>query len=153
MEMFRLSHADFPDLSGAGGLYGPGRWHEKGVLACYTASARALCVLERMVHESLEDLPNLVMMTLWVPDDVSIERYSSKQLPEGWDSLPDSGEARAIGQDFFSRGESLLMQVPSAIIAEEYNYIINPRHKDAAMIKVVETRDYFYDARLQRMIR
>jgi len=153
MEMFRLAHADYPDLSGVGGLYGPGRWHEKGVLACYTASARALAVLERMVHESLEDMPNLVMMTLWVPDDVSIERYASHQLPEGWDAIPDSGAARSLGQDFFLRGTSLLMQVPSAIIAEEYNFIINPQHKDAAKIKIVEERDYFYDVRLQKMIR
>jgi RES domain-containing protein len=153
MEMFRLSHADFPDLTGSGGLYGAGRWHEKGTLACYTASSRSLCVLERMVHESLEDMPKLVVLTLWVPDEVSIKRYSSSQLPDGWDSIPDSGAARELGQDFFTKGESLLMQVPSAIISEEYNFIINPRHKDFGKIQIVDSRDYYYDVRLQKMIR
>ncbi|MDV7105893.1 RES family NAD+ phosphorylase [Vibrio sp. TH_r3] len=153
MEIFRLCHAGYADLSGVGGLYGAGRWHERGALACYLASTRSLAVLERMVHESLSDMPNLVMLTIWIPDDVSIERYSIDQLPKGWDTIPDAGISRPLGQEFFTRGESLLMQIPSAIVAEEYNFVLNPCHQDVAKIKVVESRDYFYDSRLEKMIR
>lgn len=153
MEMFRLSHADYADLSGLGGLYSSGRWHEKGVLACYTATSRSLAVLERLVHESFEDMPQLIMMTIWVPDDVVIERYTAKQLPRDWDTLPDSGTARAISKPFFQNKKALLLQVPSAIVSDEYNYIINPAHPDFRNIKIVETTPYFYDLRLQKMIR
>ncbi len=153
MELFRISHASFADLSGAGGLYGAGRWHHKGTLACYTASSRSLAGLERLVHESIEDMPKLKMLTIWAPDDTSIERYTDKQLPSGWDALPDSGIARDFSQCFYEENRALLLQVPSAIVADEFNYIINPRHADFNTLKIVDTRDFYYDARLQKMIR
>lgn len=153
MEVYRLSHANFASLSGEGGLYGSGRWHQKGALVTYTASSRSLAALERLVHESIEDMPALSMLTIWVPDDVSISRHTTKALPEGWDSLPDSGLAREVGLKWLASSDSLLLQVPSAIIQDEYNYLINPLHSDFSRIKIVDKRAYYYDPRLQRMIR
>ncbi|MCL9783288.1 RES family NAD+ phosphorylase [Vibrio sp. S4M6] len=153
MEIYRLSHANYASLSGEGGLYGSGRWHQKGALITYTASSRSLAALERLVHESIEDMPQLAMLTIWVPDDVQISRFTVKGLPEGWDSLPDSGLARDIGQQWLAANESLLMQVPSAIIQDEFNYLINPMHLEFSRIKIVDKRDYYYDPRLQKMIR
>ncbi|SHO55210.1 RES family NAD+ phosphorylase [Vibrio quintilis] len=153
MELFRLSHADFAGLSGQGGLYGAGRWHEKGSLVCYTASSRSLCVLERLVHESMADMPSLVMMTIWIPDDVSVIRKSVKQLPAGWDSMPDAGAAKAVGQAFLKENQALLLQVPSVVVRDEYNYLINPRHPDAGQIQIVDTSPYYYDQRLQKIMR
>lgn len=153
MEIYRLSHSNFTDLSGAGGLYGSGRWHEKGTLACYAATSRSLAALERLVHESIEDMPMLTMMTIWFPDDVKVLRFTHSELPNGWDNLPDSGVAREFSKAFFSENSYLLLQVPSAVIRDEFNYIINPKHPDFEKIRIVDKRDYYYDARLQKMIR
>ena len=153
MEIYRLSHSNFTDLSGMGGLYGSGRWHKKGTLACYAATSRSLAALERLVHESIEDMPVLTMMTIWIPDDVKVLRFTHSELPRGWDNLPDSGVAREFSQGFFSENSYLLLQVPSAVIRDEFNYIINPKHPDFEKIKIVDKRDYYYDARLQKMIR
>ncbi|CAM3616921.1 RES domain protein [Vibrio aerogenes CECT 7868] len=153
MELFRLSHTDYVDLSGRGGLYGAGRWHEKGSLICYTASSRSLCVLERLVHESMADMPSLMMMTIWIPDDVSVLRRSVQQLPAGWDAMPENGTARAVGQAFLEENQALLLQVPSVIVRDEFNYMINPQHPDSGKIQIVETSPYYYDSRLQTMMR
>ncbi|CAH0539883.1 RES family NAD+ phosphorylase [Vibrio marisflavi] len=153
MEVYRLSHANYSSLSGEGGLYGSGRWHQKGALITYTASSRSLAALERFVHESIEDMPPLTILTIWIPDDVAISRYTIKSLPKGWDSLPDSGLARSIGQSWLSENQSLLLQVPSAIIQDEFNFLINPMHAEFNRIKVVDKRSYYYDPRLQKMIR
>ncbi|EMY6611151.1 MULTISPECIES: RES family NAD+ phosphorylase [Vibrio] len=153
MEIYRLSHASYADLSGKGGLFGSGRWHIQGTLACYTASSRSLAALERLVHESIEDMPKLNMMTIWVPDDAPILRYTEAQLPKGWDLLPDTGVARTFSASFYSDNEYLLLQIPSAIIRDEYNYVINPLHKDFHRLSIVETKEYYYDSRIQKMIR
>ncbi len=153
MEIYRLSHADYADLSGVGGLYGAGRWHNKGALACYAASSRSLAALERLVHEAIDEMPPLTMMTIWVPDTAKILRYTEDDLAKGWDSLPDSGVAREASEAFFSEGKHLLMQVPSAVVRDEFNYVINPKHAQFSKVKIVEQREYYYDARLQRMIR
>ncbi|MHA2938041.1 RES family NAD+ phosphorylase [Vibrio sp. RC27] len=153
MELYRLSVADFADLEGVGGLYTAGRWHDRGMLACYTVFSRSLAALERLVHESMDEMPKLVMLTIWVPDDIKIQRLITEELPKGWDSLPDSGIARVVSQSFYDERESLLLQVPSAVIHDEFNCIINPRHKDFHRIKIVDKRPYYYDVRLQKMIR
>jgi RES domain-containing protein len=110
-------------------------------------------VLERLVHESMADMPSLVMMTIWIPDDVSVIRRSVKQLPAGWDSMPDAGAAKAVGQAFLQENQALLLQVPSVVVRDEYNYIINPQHPDAGQIQIVDTCPYYYDQRLQKMMR
>lgn len=86
MELFRLSVKKFADLSGMGGMFGSGRWHQKGQPVIYTAGSRSLAALERFVHESPVQMPPLVMMTIYVPDDIAILRVSESELPEGWDA-------------------------------------------------------------------
>jgi RES domain-containing protein len=152
VEIYRLSHANFADLSGKGGLFGAGRWHERGSLINYTASSRSLAALERLVHESIEDLPELVMLTIWVPDDIGITRYTVNDLPDEWDAMPDIGLAREIGDLWLKNNATLLAQVPSAVIRDEFNYLLNPLHPDLDLIKVVDSRPFFYDARLKKMI-
>lgn len=153
MEVFRLSVSEFADLSGLGGLYGSGRWHNKGRPVIYTAGSRSLSALERFVHEQSSVQPKLRMMTIWLPDDITIIRYTAKELPLGWDLLPDGHESRDLGSNWLATGNTLALQVPSAIVADEYNLLLNPAHPDIARVKIVEVKDYFYDKRLQKMIR
>jgi len=153
MEVYRLAHARFADLSGKGGLYGSGRWHHKGHPILYTASSRALAALERFVHESASTLPPLKMLTLWLPDHLSIDRYTEHQLPDGWDQLPDTEASRDFGAHWLQQNQHAALQVPSAIVRGDYNLIINPLHPQVRELKVVEEVDFYYDQRLQRMMR
>ncbi len=137
MEVYRLTHADYVDLSGAGGLYGSGRWHEKGHLCVYTASSRALSVLERFVHESSVTLPKLKMMVIWIPDDIAITRYSEQELPKGWDALPDTSASRSLVTSWLEGKEQAVLQVPSAIVGDEYKLILNPLYSDFSRVKLL----------------
>ncbi len=153
MEVYRLAHARYKDLSGAGGVYGSGRWHNKGQPILYTASSRSLAALERFVHESALAMPKLKMLTIWIPDNLTIARYNERQLPQGWDLLPDSEVSRNFGSQWLLMGKEAGLQIPSAIIKGEFNLILNPLHSEARSIKTVDEVDFYYDARLQKMIR
>ncbi|OUS28063.1 hypothetical protein A9Q98_07940 [Thalassotalea sp. 42_200_T64] len=153
MEVHRLSVSKFADLTGAGGLHGSARWHKKGAPILYTASSRSLSALERFVHEDVNTMPKLTMMTIWVPDDISIKRVNKMDLPKGWDLLPPTRQSQDFGSQWLFKQETLVLQLPSAIIDNEYNYLINPLHPEAIQIKMVDKRDYFYDPRLGKMIR
>ncbi len=153
MEVYRLAHASYKDLSGAGGIYGSGRWHNKGRPILYTASSRSLAALERFVHESAASMPKLKMLTIWVPDSLTIARYNEKQLPNDWDLLPDSEASRNFGSSWLLTDKEAGLQVPSAIVRGEYNLIVNPLHPEAQEIRIVDEVDFYYDARLQKMIR
>ena len=153
MEVFRLAHNRYKDLSGTGGIKGSGRWHKKGRPILYTASSRSLAALERVIHESAASMPKLKMLTIWMPDNIAIARYSEKQLPDDWDLLPDSESSRNLGSKWLLSNKEAVLQVPSAIVKNEYNFIINPLHINAKDIKIVDETDFYYDARLQKMIR
>ncbi len=153
MEVFRLCAKKHADLSGVGGLYGSARWHYQGQPIIYTASCRSLSALERFVHEQQLNIPQLAMITIWLPDGIKTTHYSESELPDGWDSVPDSDSSRNIGDRWLKDKVSAVMKVPSAIITNEYNYLINPLHDDAKKIKVIDVQSYFYDVRLKKMIR
>ncbi|RXJ74547.1 hypothetical protein CS022_02950 [Veronia nyctiphanis] len=153
MEVFRLSLARFADLSGMGGMFGSGRWHQKGYPVVYTAGSRSLAALERFVHESPVHMPKLVMLTIFIPDSLAIQRRSESELPKGWDAVPDADTSRNLGVQWLNEQQSPVMQLPSAIVASEYNFLINPAHPDATQIKIIEQRDFYYDSRMKRMIR
>lgn len=153
MEVFRLSVKRFADLSGMGGMFGSGRWHQKGQPVLYSAGSRSLAALERFVHESPVQMPPLVMMTIYIPDELPINRISEQELPDGWDSVPDADVSRNFGTQWLKEAKAPVLQLPSAIIAGEYNFLINPAHPQSQKIKIIDQRDFYYDSRLKRMMR
>ncbi|PKF48734.1 RES family NAD+ phosphorylase [Enterovibrio nigricans] len=153
MEVFRLSVKKFADLSGMGGMFASGRWHQKGQPILYTAGSRSLAALERFVHESPVQMPPLVMMTIYIPDDIAIKRVSETELPNGWDAVPDADVSRHYGSTWLRELTTPVIQLPSAIVACEYNFLVNPMHPDSSKVKVIDQRDFYYDSRLKKMMR
>lgn len=131
-------------------LYG-GRWSSEGVAVVYTSPALSLCALELLVHIDPEDIPgDLVAIRLECEDPPPEERIPAEDLPPDWNRLPDHPACRALGDAWVERGESALLRVPSAVIPEEENVLLNPRHPDAARFRVASTRPFTFDARLVR---
>ena len=155
MEVYRLSLAEFATLDGMGGMFNEGRWNSVGNRAVYTASSRSLSVLERFIHEQKVDIPSLVMMSIFIPDDLAHKQYAESTLPSGWDAVDDSlhSQTQEIGDTFLSESKYAYMKVPSAIVPHEYNYIINPLFSDSDRIKINESLPYHYDERYKRFIR
>ena len=155
MEIYRLAQKDYATLDGMGGMFSSGRWHQRDVKVTYAASSRSLAVLERFIHCAPTTIPNMVMITIFVPDDIAYEHLVSSQLPDNWDTITasDQDDTQALGMDFLTKNKHAYLKVPSAIVPHEYNYILNPNHPDSPRIIINEVHPYQFDARYQRFIK
>jgi RES domain-containing protein len=152
MEVYRISKKDYSNLEGLGGLYYPGRWHEVGYRVVYTSQHRSLAALEYLVHLSSASLlqSDYVISTIYLPDDAPNEVITSKMLSEGWTSIQRVTISRKIGTNFLKPNTNLFLQVPSAIVYGEYNYIINPNHPLIVSCKVSDISTFRFDGRLMK---
>jgi RES domain-containing protein len=128
-------------------LYG-GRWNPVGMLALYCGASIAICALEKFVHVGHAALPPLVLVSVDLPDGCDIFVPEGSDLPPGWDELPTSASAQALGRDWLERGETLAMRVPSVILPEENNVIVNPLHPDYAKVELTVVRPFTFDQRM-----
>ncbi|MBB1295458.1 MULTISPECIES: RES family NAD+ phosphorylase [unclassified Pseudoalteromonas] len=136
-------------LSGLGGMVAEGRWHYAGAPIVYTASTRSLAMLERLVNDSQEILKeNLSVVIIQIPDTLKVKRLVEGELPAGWNAYPYAADTQSIGSDYLMSEEAAVLQVPSSLCPEEYNFIINPQHSDASKIKCIDCSDFVYPNRL-----
>lgn len=149
MIVYRLSkQAYINDLSGAGSERTGGRWNSKGIAVLYTAASRALAVVEIAVHIPLGIIPiNYHMATIELPDN-NIFKVDNNSLPANWHTNPFTKATQNIGDDFIINNRHLVMQVPSATVIGDHNYLINPRHPDFKKVKVQSTSPFEFDLRL-----
>lgn len=148
MQVFRISKCKYiHDLNGTGAAKYPGRWHSKGTYILYTASTPALALLESVVHIAGIPLEDYCLIGLEIPDN-HIFTLSPKDLPENWFTNPPPGVLSSIGDRFIQRGEYFGLQLPSAIMPEDSNILLNPNHKDFQKVKIMYTRKVPIDERL-----
>lgn len=150
MRVWRIARGCYAPLDGEGArLYG-GRWNSAGRPVVYTAQTAAMAVLEALVWTDPEDVPDdLRLFEIELPDDASIPAVEAAALPEGW-MEPGSPDCAAAGDRWLASAESLALAVPSAVLPEERNLLINPRHPDAARVRIAESRPFAFDLRLLR---
>ncbi|TAH03656.1 MAG: RES domain-containing protein [Sphingobacteriales bacterium] len=150
MIVFRLSKADFSkDLSGKGAQISGGRWNSKGVAMVYTSESRALCTTEIAVHTPLGNLPtNYDIISIEIPDDIKIEELDIEKLPNNWRTFPHLYATQVIGNDFVKVAKFLVLKVPSVIVPGEFNYLLNPNHKDFVKLKILSVNSFNFDERL-----
>lgn len=150
MIVFRLTKGKYAlDLSGTGASLFGYRWNSKGIKAVYTASSRALAMAEVLVHLPANFLPeNYKMLEIAIPDNIKIEEINFSQLKEGWNSFPHQQETKDLGDAFFRAGGACVLKVPSAVVKGDFNYILNPNHRDMKKIKVIEVSDFPFDKRI-----
>ena len=149
MVIWRISnHAD---LSGAGGIRSSGRWHRRGAPVVYLAEHPALAMLEVLVHFELVpgEVPDgYMLLEVGFPDDGSIRILDDSDLPDGWRG--HRALTQGIGDDWLASGSSALLGVPSAIMPKSRNYLLNPRHPDAAAAVIESVGRAPFDRRLFR---
>ncbi len=150
MELFRIVEKPWGGhaFDGEGARLCGGRWNGKGTAMVYTASTRALAVLELLVH--LEDSyiiqQNFVIFRVTVNDSYIMDL--GQGLPKNWQSDIIPLSTQAIGDDWVKQQASAVLGVPSVIIPEENNYLINPLHPDFKMLKIEEAQPLSFDPRL-----
>jgi len=140
------------DMSGNGAEKTGGRWNRKGTRTIYASCSIALAYLETIVHLSgLESLPlNRYLVKIDIPTAVWTARtVFDASAYVGWDALPAGLVSLDWGTQWVQSGKSLLAEVPSIVVPDESNILINPGHPDAARVTAKKIRRWTYDARLQ----
>ncbi|RZJ65659.1 MAG: RES domain-containing protein [Flavobacterium sp.] len=150
MEVFRLQNRKYPiELSGKGAAMIGARWNSKGTEVIYTAQNRALAMAEVAVHLTMAMLPSkFCMISVNIPDSIAIKTVKTSELPKGWNSFPEMSGTQKLGDKWLFDGEFCVIKVPSAVVKGEFNFLINPRHKDFRRIKITHEEDFPFDKRI-----
>jgi RES domain-containing protein len=149
MSLWRLYRARHgPGLDGVGGIFADGRWHTLGERVVYLGGSAAIVVLERLAHTDPDLLPNDLQLARFEfsgpVSETKVQELAT--LPANWDQ--DEKVTRKIGGQWRQHGSSCLLAVPSAILPEERNFVLNPEHPDAKRLRLVHERLFTFDPRL-----
>lgn len=128
-------------------LYG-GRWNSPGRAAVYVAGSASLAVLEMLAHLPVEEFPRAYVLIEAEFDEGLVARVEAGGLPAGWRESPPPPEVQHVGDDWLAEARSAVLQVPSAIVPVEWNFLLNPAHPDFARIKIGRETDIRLDPRL-----
>jgi RES domain-containing protein len=149
---WRLARPEFAEqLDGEGSRTEGGRWNPVGLPALYTSEHLALSVLEVYVHlppQMRDVLPVLTAVHISIPDDVGITRVTRQQLAVLLASANPLAACQSIGGAWISGGHDLVLQVPSVLVAEETNLVLNPAHPRMREVKILSSRSFKFDPRL-----
>lgn len=146
MILWRISN--YTDLSGVGGVLHHGRWHHRGHPVVYLAESPAGALLEALVHIEATgpaELPaGYQLLEVELPDDITTADVT---LPSD-DWFHQLQLTRRCGDAWLAQKQSLLLRVPSAVVARTYNRLFNPLHPQAAQCRVISVARYPFDSRL-----
>ena len=151
MIVFRVAQKRFAsDLSGEGArLYG-GRWNHILTPCIYTADSRALALLEFSVNVDAKNISKeLVMLSLEVPEDNFMQLKIDK-LPSDWNSIPPNDKTRNLGNLILNESDLSVIGVPSSVVPEEWNFLLNPRNMPAGWPKILDFKEIGYDFRIKK---
>jgi RES domain-containing protein len=149
---WRIVSANYKDkaYTSDGARVHGGRWNSKGVAVVYTAGSLALASIEMIVNLPT---PNLLQKYVRISAQISLDLVSElpeADLPEDWNSRPISPSTRAIGDRWVKKQNSAVLRVPSIVVPDEYNYLLNPAHPDFAQIQIGKPTIYYFSPRLTK---
>ncbi len=125
-----------------------GRWNSVGTPMIYCASSIALAMLETLAHIRHNPLPlNRFLVRIEISDALWASRQVLAPLPARWDALPLEQSSQTAGDKWVASQASAVMAVPSVIVPDENNILLNPAHRDANKIKATVVKQWHYDAR------
>lgn len=135
-------------FSGTGArLYG-GRWNSPGTAVVYLSESKALAALEMLVHLEAADALKHYQVCRVTFDDSLVERVDPATLPKAWRKDPPPRAVQRLGDEWVAAACSAVLQVPSAIVPTERNYLLNPAHPDMRRITIGPPESFRFDRRL-----
>lgn len=151
MRVWRISLGKYASacLTGAGGLYVSGRWHHRGQPIVYTSATPSLAALEMLVHvDAALAPPDLRLIEIEFPDELTVEVCDPATLTADWTAFPAPVELQTFGSTWLAEQRTSVLNVPSAVLPIERNYILNPVHLDSKHVRVVGEQPFSFDPRL-----
>ncbi|MGH9353034.1 MAG: RES family NAD+ phosphorylase [Terriglobia bacterium] len=125
-----------------------GRWNRPGVAMVYTAESQSLAALEIIVHFDAPELLDAYVVFDVAIDERLVTRVDPAELPRQWRVDPPPHKVQDIGDAWAASGASAVLQVPSATIPAERNFLLNPRHPDFVKLRVGKPARFWFDPRL-----
>lgn len=147
MILWRISN--YATLDGVGGLYVSGRWRTKGHPVVYCTLNPSTALLEILVHIEIdtEDRPErFQVLKIECPETLSRKRIDIRMLPLDW--ADDITVSQAVGDRWLSERSSLLLEVPSVLVPETWNVLVNPLHSEFNLLTIAMLYDPPFDARV-----
>ncbi len=138
-------------FTGEGARLGGGRWNHVGTPVVYVSETLSLAALELFVHFTRKDIKlskSLVAIPVDIPHSLKIVEVSIKDLDSGWRASPPSNFTKDIGTEWVQKKTSSILRVPSAVISDEYNLVLNPGHAAFKKIKIGKPQLFTLDERV-----
>lgn len=146
MTVFRITTEQWSKQLTASGY--PARWSSRGNFVICNAHSRALACLENLVHRSGEGSNALFkVMLIEVPDSIKVDVLDIKTIKKDWYAMANYAYCQSLGNQWLRDAKTAVIKVPSAVIKQEFNYLLNPAHPDFKKIKLVGTEPFDFDER------
>lgn len=148
MIIYRIANREYrDDLSGNGAaLYGS-RWNSTGVRIVYASEFISLCILESLVHLRRHYIPGAqYLLHIEIHEPGNIGEISYKKIRHDW--WKEVQYTQWMGDQFIKNSESLVLKVPSVVVPQEHNFLINPLHRDFKKVKIISSEPLNLDKRL-----
>lgn len=150
MKVYHLGKRKFAgDLTGKGAELFGGRWNRPGTPCIYTSETLSLALLEYAVNNSLDNIPRALSYTIYEIPDKGFRKALVSSLPGNWTERPVPVSTMDFGTKLLRENKHLILAVPSVVIPDEFNYLINPAHKDIQKVKIIGKKDFVFDIRLK----
>jgi RES domain-containing protein len=149
MILYRIANCQYiTRLDGEGARIYGARWNSEGKAMVYLASSRALAVLEVLVHLPPVQIPdNYCIVEVEVPD-AELLTLDATTLPDNWKDISPPAILKLIGDRFLKDNKYLMMKVPSSVVEQEPNYLLNPLHPDMEKVRILNKQPFSFDLRL-----
>lgn len=145
--LVRAARAD-DAFSGEGARLFGGRWNPPGLRATYLSGARSLAALEVLVHQS-DRIPVGLFYFFEVRfPEALVSTITANELGAQWRSYPPRAPTVALGREWILQKRSAVLRVPSVLIPEECNYLLDPEHPQSGEIEIGHKAPFVFDTRL-----
>lgn len=152
MILYRIGRTKFArDLTGEGARLHGGRWNHKLTPCIYTSQSRSLAVLEYTVNINIDDIPRALSITAFEINTTEILELSIAELPGNWREVPAPASTRDFGTKLLKDAKYAVLKIPSAVIPDEFNYLLNPPHTESSKFSIADIYDFVYDVRIKSM--
>jgi RES domain-containing protein len=141
------------DASGKGAASTGGRWNRHGTSVVYCAANVGIACLETLIKlDPDQPADNRYLTRYDIPESIWEQalRFSASSASVGWDATPPGKTSHDLGERWIAESRSAILLVPSVIVPEESNVLINPNHADMTRIGITKLRKWIYDFRLVR---
>lgn len=132
---------------GEGARMAGGRWNSVGTPVVYTSATLSLALVETLVHLPSGVLPAYTAIPVEF-DESLVAILKPADLPEDWKKYPAPASTQAIGDGWVSSAATIALRVPSVVVPDEFNYMLNPTHPNFHLLRVGAARPFPFDPRL-----